>query len=410
MTGEMGQKCRIHYVEREKQVEAVGEIPVISNLLPPVDIEDSCKYLKTFLFLGNIDCVYSLMLFIFYCLDDQSEESSKLTALVYPDNNAEVNNNKAELYPKIPAIKPEPVTNFNTSRMLLSQLGFTDFMVTEDINSCVELDTKKPEFWEDLKILDKMSSRTGDTMYVYYVRSGQEKGSDILANNVSSTLPSEYLQLLSSIGWQVEVKSHLGWTGVGGSKSSSHILYWGDDTSELAILVPCTPVFDLVASTSDQECPQRRVTLNCSTAPELSRLFMSRRSKKEKNFDHLKVVVAWFENMEDSERFPLKKLIPNTNSISLIIYLQPLKNQLLKIRTVGVDGRKKVVVPLVDGALVSQSVVGNLLRQTALNVCRRERLETDSSQYHRRNAIHNIETKYAVNNKNVVQSLVNMFQ
>ena len=312
--------------------------------------------------------------------------------------------------PKVPASKPDPVTNFHTSRMLLSQLGFTNFMVLDDINSCVELDSSSSEFWEDLKTLDKVSPRTGDTMYVFYVRSGQEKGSDILANNVSSTLPPEYLQLLSSIGWQVEVKSHLGWTGVGGSKSSSHILYWGDDTSELAILAPCLPVFDLVANTTDQECPQRRVTLNCSTAPELSRLFISIRPKKEKKLDHLKIVVAWFENMEDADTFPLNKLIPNTDSISLIIYLQPLKNQLLKIRTIGLDGRTKDLTPLVDGALVSQCVVGNLLRQTALNVCRRERLETDSSQYHRRNAIHNIEVKYAVNNKNVVLALVNMFQ
>ena len=42
--------------------------------------------------------------------------------------------------------------------------------------------------------------------------------------------------------------------------------------------------------------------------------------------------------------------------------------------------RMSLATPLVDGMVVSRRAVGPLVRQTALNMCRRRRLEKDSYQ------------------------------
>ena len=39
-----------------------------------------------------------------------------------------------------------------------------------------------------------------------------------------------------------------------------------------------------------------------------------------------------------------------------------------------------LATPLVDGMVVSRRAAGPLVRQTALNMCRRKRLETDTYQ------------------------------
>lgn len=39
--------------------------------------------------------------------------------------------------------------------------------------------------------------------------------------------------------------------------------------------------------------------------------------------------------------------------------------------------RTNLATPLVDGMVISKQVVGTMVRQTALNICRRKRLEND---------------------------------
>ena len=42
--------------------------------------------------------------------------------------------------------------------------------------------------------------------------------------------------------------------------------------------------------------------------------------------------------------------------------------------------RMTLATPLVDGMVISRRSVGPMVRQTALNMCRRKRLETDTYQ------------------------------
>jgi len=50
------------------------------------------------------------------------------------------------------------------------------------------LDTTRDGFCHDLEVLDNMSSRTCDTVHVFYVRAGQKTAEEILSNVVSYTL------------------------------------------------------------------------------------------------------------------------------------------------------------------------------------------------------------------------------
>ena len=292
----------------------------------------------------------------------------------------------------------------------MSQLGFLGDQFIKDPSSCLELDATKDGFWEDIKILDRMANRTTDNILCYYVRCGQCKPSEILSNN-NSSLPGDFHEVLSSLGWMIDIKSHDGWSG--GVGNNGHVRYWADDHSELAILTPTSPILDTaVNNNNNDQCPRRRVTLasSSSNGPELSRLFMSRRVSKVKNVEVQKVVLVWLENMEDSHMFPVKKMIPNTDAVSLMILLQPLRNKLLLVRTLDTEGEVSRVSPLVDGVTVSPMVAANLIRHTVLNVCRRERLEADSSLYHRKNVLHDIKVKYAVNNNTTVDQIEKVFR
>ena len=60
--------------------------------------------------------------------------------------------------------------------------------------------------------------------------------------------------------------------------------------------------------------------------------------------------------------------------------------------------------------VISPVVAGNLARLTVLNTATRHRLEADSCLYHRKNLLHDIKMKHAVNNNDVVDQLVNVFK
>jgi hypothetical protein len=113
------------------------------------------------------------------------------------------------------------------------------------------LDTSLDGFCRDLEELDNMSSRTCDTVHVFYVRAGQKTAEEILRNVVSyavilfvnnmgffctftvknccclyflrtvviilqrseSTVSPHFLEFLQSLGWSVNVFQHPGWTG-----------------------------------------------------------------------------------------------------------------------------------------------------------------------------------------------------
>ncbi|KAL1137759.1 hypothetical protein AAG570_009455 [Ranatra chinensis] len=80
-----------------------------------------------------------------------------------------------------------------------------------------------------------------------------------------------------------------------------------------------------------------------------------------------------------------------------VIYLHALQSGLYRIKLQPSATRPTVGIPLVDGVVVSRNMVGSLVRQTALNICRRKRLDNESYQpphTRRRLKIQEIASKY----------------
>ncbi|KNC78952.1 hypothetical protein SARC_08630 [Sphaeroforma arctica JP610] len=81
------------------------------------------------------------------------------------------------------------------------------------------------------------------------------------------------------------------------------------------------------------------------------------------------VVVVWLDNFDDYVFFPFK------DNEKLRLYVHPLPSGLfrIKVESAVLEG------PLFDGMIVSRSVLGPLMRQTALNALRRKRLNTEKT-------------------------------
>ncbi|KAK1898076.1 Ral GTPase-activating protein subunit beta [Dissostichus eleginoides] len=240
------------------------------------------------------------------------------------------------------------------------------------------------------------------------------------------------------------------------------VLYYADALTEIAFVVPSlsenseessvhsdsTVEADTNADIVPGSLKQPNLTLelfpnhseNLESAKKLSPLVKSKRSSTGKSFPPLgpetKVFVVWVERFDDIENFPLSDLLAETstglegsmsNSTSCrsgllekdvpLIFIQPLKTGLFRMRLHGAVGKFGMVIPLVDGMVVSRRALGFiyflklvlytvskmfdylvlmsscfflllllllllllsgfLVRQTVINVCRRKRLESD---------------------------------
>lgn len=123
----------------------------------------------------------------------------------------------------------------------------------------IALDSSAADFCKDLSILDNLSSRTCDTVHIFYVRSQQTHAEDIVGNilNNSNSLSPYFYEFIHSLGWPVRIDKHPGWTGhistswkvKQGSEAeekndnclydgNTHVLYWADACSEIAFVIP----------------------------------------------------------------------------------------------------------------------------------------------------------------------------
>lgn len=158
-------------------------------------------------------------------------------------------------------VPPEPVTEFQTARLFLSQFGYLN--ISGDKKSTpsrlVSLDSSAEGFEDALRRIDACGARVAVTAHVFYVRSGQVTAADVVRNaNDINTLPSAFIRMLKGLGRAVRVRGHPGWTGhvdtsydaipeytQTSARDSTHsytgkdqILYWSDATTEIAFVVP----------------------------------------------------------------------------------------------------------------------------------------------------------------------------
>ncbi|XP_069508228.1 ral GTPase-activating protein subunit beta isoform X2 [Ambystoma mexicanum] len=210
----------------------------------------------------------------------------------------------------------------------------------------------------------------------------------------------------------------------GGSvfNGENKVLYYADALTEIAFVVPSLmeTLNSLESTVSDIEgesnmdlfpgiLKQQSLTLelfpnNTDNLNSSQRLSPTSRAKKVPQGRTIppmgpetKVSVVWVEQYDDIENFPLSELVPETitgveitaNSNTAlrsstpekevpVIFIHPLNTGLFRVKLQGATGKFNMVIPLVDGMVVSRRALGFLVRQTVINICRRKRLESDS--------------------------------
>ncbi|XP_024939049.1 ral GTPase-activating protein subunit beta isoform X11 [Cephus cinctus] len=218
----------------------------------------------------------------------------------------------------------------------------------------------------------------------------------------------------------------------------THVLYWADVSSEIAFVVPTHSMNAISGESNDetnyngdsssnsqgwfersisesagnraysisQNTSQSSRTMSLDLEKQPSSLTGSgppsasstdpirpRRSAKHSlpTQTDTRILVVWLESLEDHLQFPIADLLPCMRtgleyshairaSDVQIIFVQSLASGLLRVKLQGPVSRINLATPLVDGMVVSRRVLGNLIRQTTLNMGRRRRLDNDS--YH----------------------------
>ncbi|KAL5279969.1 RALGAPB family protein [Megaselia abdita] len=335
--------------------------------------------------------------------------------------------------------QPPPVsTEFQATRLFLLNFGYL-FNETDDKKRLIALDTKSTPFIKDLDRLDKLSNRTYDTVHVFYVKAGQSTGQEIISNMEEENLKTvneNFWHMLTTFGWPVSVADHPGWTGFinnsfkirsietksAANKSTFNgevnVLYWADVNSEIAFVVPnewnsksevdgCNNSKDSSiqsniwstesskSSSSGSSSKSRNMSLDLDNKPKEPVPPTRRKTTSGKsnlsNQASAKIMVVWLESYEDHLNFPIDELLPYMktgeenqhlqfprSSECHVIFLHALETNLLRVKLQGPVGRMSFATPLVDGMVLSRRVVGNLVRQTALNMARRRRLDSDA--------------------------------
>ncbi|XP_050404785.1 ral GTPase-activating protein subunit beta isoform X2 [Patella vulgata] len=215
-------------------------------------------------------------------------------------------------------------------------------------------------------------------------------------------------------------------TGTGGSlyNGRQQVLYWADVSSEVAFVVPSPDATHLRMNTtfSDSEKSPTRSTVNegyinkpksllldsnkgdrsnrdsPGSPPEVQSNTGNRGKRQGRQVAHMvgpdtKIFAVWLENFEDHENFPLGDIQSMTSTGQeqsnqkekdvYIIFIHALQNGLFRIHMQGHEKnitKMTMAIPLVDGMVVSRRTLGTLVRQTAINICRRKRLESESYQ------------------------------
>ncbi|XP_061641492.1 ral GTPase-activating protein subunit beta-like isoform X3 [Phyllopteryx taeniolatus] len=272
---------------------------------------------------------------------------------------------------------PRPVTHVQTARLFLSHLGLVTPETLKDPDSrgvpaqLVSLDASLPGFYEDLRRLDRLPSRTQESAFVFYVRAGQKTAIEILQNVESRcTVSRHFLDFLSSLGRpaargreSVDFASALGQTGGGGAFDGDRFVLKYDDA--------LTDVTFVVASSSSHVRMEKHSTTDGSTRGEEAEPEVQRSSERRHQSE---MMIVWVERLEDVETFPVCELNKSRP-------LSCLASGLFRIVSRGNPGPGNLglLPPLVSGIVVGRRGLGPLVLETLINGCRRRQLCGDSA-------------------------------
>ncbi|XP_034548760.1 ral GTPase-activating protein subunit beta-like [Notolabrus celidotus] len=306
---------------------------------------------------------------------------------------------------------PPLATKFQTARLFLSHLGLLTPETLKDsgtgtvLPELVSLDSSLPGFTDELRRLDHLPSRNCDCAFVFYMRAGQKTAAEIL-NNVesSSSVTSHFLDFLLSLGWPVEAGHRqvlntqraefpavLGDSGGGVFNGEKFVLMYADALTEITFIIP---------SSTSSSSPQKSVRSKSlqglfGLSPNSTPQPVSPSVDEMKSFPSVsssvgsesKPLIIWVERFEDIDSFPLSDLLleiktetPTSVSNVQLIFIHPLKSGLYRLCFHGnLASKFNLIIPLVNGSVVSKRSLGFLVRETVINYSHRRRLESDSA-------------------------------
>ncbi|XP_061688334.1 ral GTPase-activating protein subunit beta [Syngnathoides biaculeatus] len=218
---------------------------------------------------------------------------------------------------------PGPAPDVQTARLFLSHLGLVTPETLKDPGTggapaqLVSLDASVPGFYEDLRHLDSLPSRTQESAFIFYVRAGQKTAMEILQNVESRcTVSRHFLDFLSSLGQPasrgrqtVDFAAALGQSGGGAAFDGDRFVLKYDDA-----LVDVTFV---VASSSSHGRMEKHATADWPKRGEEAEPEDEKRPRAAKDRHQSKMLIVWVERLEDvgerlrvidSFKFPGKKM------------------------------------------------------------------------------------------------------
>lgn len=258
--------------------------------------------------------------------------------------------------------EPSPSESLDPVRLILSHFGFmpSDLFVegSQGMPSLISLDHKNPELRANLNTLDLISTRTSDTVFVYYIRKGRFDPQEIL-NSVTSKhyVNLNFLEFLNGLGLIIDVKDHAGWTGNvssawkvtedspsptnedyseanedhGGSAFDGirKVLYWADVSHEMAFIVPSGRITEEDTFSLDAETVKLRprfegtdldgkslssdegTSVSSRTFSDSSRNSWRNKSKQLSLMTNVgcdtKILLFWLESYDDQNSLPIGK-------------------------------------------------------------------------------------------------------
>jgi hypothetical protein len=241
--------------------------------------------------------------------------------------------------------KYDSLCKFQVSRLLLQQLGYLGFGVS-DKKRFYQLQNNN-KLILNLKALDGCSERECHKFGVIYVKDGVDNQKDIFEMNTTS---QRFDDFVDSLGWKVQLGRHTGFSG-GLDKISlstgENTPYFADYKSEIIYHVPSLMP---TSKTDSQQIHKKRHIGN----------------------DHVKII--WSEH---SREWYKETITSHFNLFQIVLY--PLGNGLLRVEILKKEDNIDCG-PLYDGMIVGEHIIGTLARLTAVSANRIVRKSTTGYQ------------------------------
>ena len=237
------------------------------------------------------------------------------------------------------SVRESELSFFWKCRRLIDQMGFLSW----EKRTRVDLLSKNDRVLREIRNLDNQKCRETHKIAVIYVAEGQEDKNSILLNTSGSRA---FESFVSGLGWEVDLETHTGYRG--GLKTNK-------STGSTAPYF-CTSLMEVMFHVST------RIPASLDETEPLT--------KKLRHLGNDEIHIIWSEHWRDYRR----GIIPTAfGDVLIIIYPIPGIADYYRIQ---IDRKTEVQFfgPLYNGSVVHSSLLPGLVRSTAINASRAQRL------------------------------------